>query len=399
MFTFIRLGQYDSLTDRITTANYEVGFNETGQLADVIIGGSGIDIFDRLKVRLMGSYWILPPAEIYENNVKMYYAYAKVGPVRVIRNMHGLITFEYFDVYKDEAEFTQTSFFYPWHGVFTLFGIPIKKLANIIEIDGFRVSWDFNRNAEGMTFYNEFNKNGVIINGEGRTDDIDRSCFPDELNWNLGTGDIGTILNIFHVPPLGDNIRTYYFDDTTGTTGDDEGKKIDTGDKMSFGDNGFSLEKNLEDDAKKEDTLKVEYYNFFLPPNFNSDDASLICEQLKEPLNYETRIQKLPRPSGVAKSPDFVPNDFELYQNYPNPFNAATTIAFALPRKTPVALRIYDTLGRMVATLVDRTLPQGIHHYIWQGRDEQGWSIPTGLYIYKLETAEFNSTKKLLLIK
>ncbi|HEX9974515.1 MAG TPA: hypothetical protein VGD14_20775, partial [bacterium] len=84
---------YNSVTDRISTANYEVGFNETGQLSDVVIGNSGIDIFDRLKVRLIGSLWILP-VFLCEDNVKMVYAYAKVGPIRVIRNMYGLLVYE-----------------------------------------------------------------------------------------------------------------------------------------------------------------------------------------------------------------------------------------------------------------------------------------------------------------
>ena len=392
---------YDSLTDRISNANYEVGFNETGQLADVIIGSSGTDIFDRIKVRLMGSYWIFQLEPIYEDNVTMKYAYAKVGPVRIIRNMYGEFYYSFAGLITFDEKFTQTSFFYPWHGSFTLFEIPIKDAVDAgVEVDVIRVSWDFNRNAIGMNFYNEVNRNGTLIDGVGEFDNIDRTCTPDELNWNMGTGDPGTILNVFYVPPLGDFVRTYFYDDSTsGKSGDAFGKKFDTGDKKSFGDNGFSLEKDVEKYAKDKPSLDVAYFNFFLPPNFSPDDASLICTQLKSPIGYFTIAQKMPRPAAVAQLDDFVPAKFELYQNYPNPFNATTMITFSLPKKTDVSLRIYDSLGRLVATLEEGTLQQGMHRYLWQGLDQKGSPLPTGLYFYKLETNEFNSTKKLLLVK
>ena len=392
---------YDSVTDRISTANYEVGFNETGQLADVIIGSSGVDIFDRIKVRLMGSYWIFQLDPISEDNVSMTYAYAKVGPVRVIRNMYGKFYYSFAGLITFDEKFTQTSFFYPWHGSFTLFEIPIGDAVDAgAEVDVIRVSWDFNHNAIGMNFYNEVNRNGTLIDGVGEFDSIDRTCTPDELNWNMGTGDPGTILNVFYVPPLGDFVRTYFYDDSTsGKSGDASVKKFDTGDKQSFGDNGFSLEKDVEKYAKDKPSLDVAYFNFFLPPNFSPDDASLICTQLKSPIGYFTATQKMPRPAAVAQWDDVIPTTYKLYQNYPNPFNATTLISFALPKKTDVSLRIYDSLGRLIASLVEGTLQQGVHRYLWQGLDQKGLPLPTGLYFYQLETNEFNSTKKLLLVK
>ncbi len=392
---------YDSVTDRISTANYEAGFNETGQLSDVVIGNSGIDIFDRLKVRLMGSYWIFALDPIYEDNVSMNYAYAKVGPVRAIRNMYGKFYYSFAGVITFDEKFTQTSFFYPWMGSFTLFEIPIEDAVDAgVEVDVIRISWDFNRNAIGMNFYNEVNRSGTLINGVGGFDNIDRACSPGELNWTMGTGNPGTILNVFSVPAIGDQIQIYFYDDSTsGKSGDAYGKKFDSGDNDSFGDNGFSLEKNVENYAKDNPSLDVAYYNFFLPPNFNPDDASTICTQLKSPVSYFASAQKMPRPSEVAEADDLVPNKYALFQNYPNPFNSTTKISFSLPKRNDVSLKIYDSLGRLVATLVEGTLPQGVHRYTWQGLDQRGLPLATGMYFYKLETSEFNSTKKLLLIK
>lgn len=392
---------YDSVTDRISNANYEVGFNETGQLSDVIVGNSGIDIFDRLKVRLMGSYWIFALDPIYEDNVSKQYAYAKVGPVRIIRNMYGKFYYAFAGVITFDEKFTQTSFFYPWFGSFTLFEIPIKDAVDVgVEVDVIRVSWDFNHNAKGMKFYNEVNRDGALIDGVGGFDNINRACSPGQLNWTMGTGAPGSILNVFSVPPMGDQIQIYFYDDSTsGKSGDAFGKKFDTGDKKSFGDNGFSLEKNVEKYAKDYPSLDVAYYNFFLPPNFNPSDASAICSQLKSPVSYFAIGQKKPRPSEVAEADDLCPTKYALLQNYPNPFNATTMISFSLPKQDNVSLRIYDSLGRLVTTLVEATLPQGVHRYAWQGLDQRGLPMATGLYFYKLETNEFHSTKKFLLIK
>jgi hypothetical protein len=274
-----------------------------------------------------------------------------------------------------------------------------------VEVDVVRVSWDFNRRATGMKFYSEKNRSGLLIDGSGKRDNIDPTCFPDQLNWTMGSGSQGTLLNVFYVPPLGDNIRIYYYDhystDPKEKTDDNFGYKFDSGDDSSFADNGFSLEKNIEKYTSAESTLNVIYHNFFLPPNFNPDKASLMCEQLKSPLAYYTRIQQkyTPPPSAVDQTEIFGPAKFSLEQNYPNPFNSETMISFALAKKERVSLRIYDTLGRLIYTVVDQTLPEGSHKFGWNGHNNEGLSVPSGLYFYKLNAGEFNSTRKLLLIK
>lgn len=401
---------YDSVKDKVMSANYELGFNQTGQVGDVKInskiGGSGIDIFDRLKIRLLGSWWFLPIV-LYEDNVHMGYAYAKAGPVRVIRNMFGRFYYELGGGVTFDEKFTQTSFFYPWNGTFSLVKIPLEDAVEYgVEVDVVRVSWDFNRHAAGMKFYTEKNKSGLLIDGKGKRDNIDPTCVPDQLNWTMGSGNQGTLLNVFYIPPLGESIRIYYYDhfstDSKEKTDDNFGYKFDSGDDSSFADNGFSLEKNIEKYTSAESTLNVIYYNYFLPPNFNPDIASLMCEQLKSPLAYYARIQKkyIPSPpSAVNQNDCFSPKKFSLEQNYPNPFNSETMISFALPKKERVALRIYDTLGRLIYTVVDQTLPEGSHKFGWNGHNDEGQPVPSGLYFYKLKAGEFNSTRKLLLIK
>jgi hypothetical protein len=88
------------------------------------------------------------------------------------------------------------------------------------------------------------------------------------------------------------------------------------------------------------------------------------------------------------------PNTFALFQNYPNPFNPSTTIEFTLPKSSFVALKVYDLLGREVATLVADKLVAGRHKYDWIAK-----GLASGVYCYRLQAGEFMQTKKLILLR
>lgn len=85
---------------------------------------------------------------------------------------------------------------------------------------------------------------------------------------------------------------------------------------------------------------------------------------------------------------------YGLGQNYPNPFNPATTISYALPVSGQVSLKVYDMLGKEVATLVNGVRPAGMNTAAFDAS-----SIPSGMYFYTLRTAGFSATKKMLLVK
>lgn len=89
-----------------------------------------------------------------------------------------------------------------------------------------------------------------------------------------------------------------------------------------------------------------------------------------------------------------LPERFELFQNYPNPFNPSTTINFALPEQSDVIIRIYDVMGRRVATLLDENRPAGYHNIVWNAG-----SVASGIYFYRIQASEFTSVKKLTLVK
>jgi len=100
--------------------------------------------------------------------------------------------------------------------------------------------------------------------------------------------------------------------------------------------------------------------------------------------------------SGFETGTANIPADFELYQNYPNPFNPNTVISYRLSVISKVTLKIYDVLGREVAILVDEIQTAGIHHSTFS---TQHYSLPSGVYFYKLATEDFVSVKKMILLK
>jgi hypothetical protein len=100
--------------------------------------------------------------------------------------------------------------------------------------------------------------------------------------------------------------------------------------------------------------------------------------------------------TGVGSESENMPGIYSLSQNYPNPFNPSTTIQFTIPVGTygRTSLRVYDVLGREVATLVNEVKQPGTYSVTW---DASG--IASGVYFYRLHAGEFSSMKKMLLLK
>ena len=104
----------------------------------------------------------------------------------------------------------------------------------------------------------------------------------------------------------------------------------------------------------------------------------------------------------IAKTEEILsllPDNFALHQNYPNPFNPTTTIKFDIPEPTYISLKIYNLMGQEVRSLNNKWLPTGSHRLIWNGKDQQGIPVSTGVYIYRLQSQTFQQTRKMLLLK
>ena len=106
----------------------------------------------------------------------------------------------------------------------------------------------------------------------------------------------------------------------------------------------------------------------------------------------------------VENSSDQIPLANYLYQSYPNPFypnrqKAGVSIKFALKKSSKVALDIFNIKGQKVKTLIDDNLKSGIHKIVWNGKDNFGKRVSSGVYFYRIKTSDYRKIQKMVLIK
>ena len=89
-----------------------------------------------------------------------------------------------------------------------------------------------------------------------------------------------------------------------------------------------------------------------------------------------------------------VPQEFELFQNYPNPFNPNTTIKFSLPAKIYLTLSVYNIIGQKITEIFKGKMDEGYHEITFNAS-----RLSSGVYFYKIESENFNSIKKMILMK
>ena len=104
---------------------------------------------------------------------------------------------------------------------------------------------------------------------------------------------------------------------------------------------------------------------------------------------------------GVTKSA-YLPKAFALAQNYPNPFNPSTTISYSIPdgsSQVGVKLSVFNIRGQLVRTLVDQNQAPGTYNVNWDGSDDHGRQISSGVYFYRIQAGDFVSTRKMVVLK
>jgi len=94
-----------------------------------------------------------------------------------------------------------------------------------------------------------------------------------------------------------------------------------------------------------------------------------------------------------------MPSDYGLDQNLPNPFNPSTTIKYQLPASGDVSLVIYNLLGQQIRSLVKETLDAGFHSIVWDGKNQLGHQVASGVYIYRLQSGDFTTARRMMLLK
>lgn len=101
----------------------------------------------------------------------------------------------------------------------------------------------------------------------------------------------------------------------------------------------------------------------------------------------------------VQSSEESTPSEFSLYQNYPNPFNPYTNFRFTLATSAHVKIEIYNIVGQRVRTLVDVDMKAGVYVADWDGKNDKGKSVSSGIYLYRMQAGDFTDMKKMLLLK
>ena len=103
-------------------------------------------------------------------------------------------------------------------------------------------------------------------------------------------------------------------------------------------------------------------------------------------------------PTSVNDSSE-IPSGFELAQNYPNPFNPETVIKYQTTQSSSVELAIYNLLGQKVRVLINEIKPAGSYEARWDGTNDFGEVVSSGVYVYRLQSGEFASTKKMVFLR
>ncbi|MDO9577039.1 MAG: FlgD immunoglobulin-like domain containing protein, partial [Candidatus Cloacimonadales bacterium] len=142
------------------------------------------------------------------------------------------------------------------------------------------------------------------------------------------------------------------------------------------------------DDLFYEDILETAgEYSYYMTAVYDQGNES-------EASNTETVIW-----DGTGSDDPLIPLVNALYQNSPNPFNPETKISFDLKEEWQVNLEIYNMKGQKVRTLISAQLSTGQHSVIWNGKDDAGKPVSSGIYFYKIKAGEFQQTRKMLLMK
>ena len=121
-------------------------------------------------------------------------------------------------------------------------------------------------------------------------------------------------------------------------------------------------------------------------------EANGVAGSAVEPIALETRARRL-------GDRGFIPDEFVLSPAYPNPFNPATQIGYGVPVDGQVDIAIYNVVGQKIRTLVEGFERAGYRYAVWDGRDDSGRVVPTGVYFSLMQTEGFRATQKLMLLK
>lgn len=409
---------YDPDNQILNTEMYSVRLSKsTGLIEDIIIHepyGNGVDIFDTHKLRFGGLFEFFTPIPVgrgnnhaterdnlylYTDSSNDYYhcGYTQNPVVRLVREVKQTIRFG--NAIMDDLGFFIATKFNPFGGEYAggalLNSDSLKTQYDedtYIELDLLRQSFDFNEAATGMHFYNPYND--VII--DGVPDEINETVSVPIQEWTMASGNQGTVFTFFEVADTNwQDVSLYYYDNAAGGQGD--GTSVDggdTGDGQSFGDQGILVKSHAITGVD----MNIGFMGHFLGKNLTQSDGNHLGQNRKNPLVISSSYAEY---TGiVSPQKDLIhPFLFSLSQNYPNPFNLSTNIDFSLNSRQNVMVALYDICGNSVRLLTSRIFEPGRHTVSWDGLNERGQAVPSGIYIYEVRAGNRSEKRKMIMIK
>ena len=129
---------------------------------------------------------------------------------------------------------------------------------------------------------------------------------------------------------------------------------------------------------------------------FQSDDKDVTEEIYIDDVKIQ---QEETGPSTATPSIENNLKNYTLYQNYPNPFNPATTIKFTLEKTEAVNIKIYDIKGALIRELMNKKANAGLNKIVWDGKNEHGNLVTSGIYFYRISAGKFSQTKRMVFIR
>ncbi|MCF7802718.1 MAG: S8 family serine peptidase [Candidatus Marinimicrobia bacterium] len=143
------------------------------------------------------------------------------------------------------------------------------------------------------------------------------------------------------------------------------------------------------------------HLRFHVQEDFNAGESTVTLAKLRlneNPVQTDVSTATLSTPTSIDRDGN-IPDTYTLQQNHPNPFNPTTTIRYGLPEASYVTLTVYDLMGRQVAVLARGQQQAGWYTVQWDGLGQDGVSVSTGVYFYRIETLNFQSKQKMVFMK
>jgi hypothetical protein len=157
---------------------------------------------------------------------------------------------------------------------------------------------------------------------------------------------------------------------------------------------GFNVERRINNGEWNNIAFIEGHGNSNSPKEYSYSDKDLFAGGSK----FQYRLKQVDNDGTFEYSDvvevEIVPTQYELSQNYPNPFNPSTTIRFSLPKQTQLKINIYNMIGEQVATIAEGMYESGYHKVTFNASN-----LPSGTYIYRLQSNEFVQVKKMILLK